>query len=81
MISREMLAWISYKMGIFEFVRDEDGEVAGFLWQLDPYEYPSLWLRDQAGMGPQQTQEVLDKFGQFRVEGKITDVKPVGSED
>jgi CubicO group peptidase (beta-lactamase class C family) len=79
LISRGMLAWTSYKMGIFEFVRDEDGEVAGFWWQLDPYEYPSLWVRDQAGMGPQQIQEVLDKFGQFRVEGKIADVKPVGS--
>lgn len=82
LVSRGMLAWTGYKMGTSEFVRDEEGgEVANFWWQLDPYEYPSLWVSDQAGMGPQQTQEVLDKFGQFRVEGKITDVKPVGSED
>jgi hypothetical protein len=33
-------------------------------------------------MGPQQIQEVLDKFGQFRLEGgKSTDVKPVVSDE
>ena len=68
LLSRGMLAWTNFKMGIFEFVRDEDGEVAGFWWQWDPKDYPSLWVRDQPGMGPQQIQEVLDKFRHFRVE-------------
>lgn len=68
LLSRGMLEWHHCKMGIFEFVRDEeDGTVAGFWWQWDSYEFPSLWVRDQAGMGQQQIQEVLDKFGQFRV--------------
>jgi CubicO group peptidase (beta-lactamase class C family) len=67
LLSRGMLAWHHYKMGILEFVRDkEDGTVAGFWWKWDSYEHPSLWVREEVGMGPQQIQEVLDKFGQFR---------------
>ncbi|KAJ5433193.1 uncharacterized protein N7458_012349 [Penicillium daleae] len=81
LLSRGMLAWTNYKMGIFDLVRDEeDVEVAGSWWQWEPYDYPSLWVRDQAGMGPQQIQEVLDKFGQFRV-GETTDFeKPMAHE-
>lgn len=53
LLSRGMLAWHHYKMGILEFVRDEDkGTVAGFGWQWDSYEQPSLWVRDQADMSP-----------------------------
>ncbi|KAI2789734.1 hypothetical protein POX_d05231 [Penicillium oxalicum] len=71
LLIRGMLTWTHYKMGIFEFVRDEeDGKVAGFWWQWDAREYPSLWVKDGAGMGPQQIEEVLEKFGRFRVPGK-----------
>lgn len=83
LLSRGMLAWTNFKMGIFEFVRDEDdGEVAGFWWQWGPNDYPSLWVRDQAGMGPQQVQEVLDKFGYFQVEEQTgQDAQPMECDD
>lgn len=45
LLARGMMDWDSYKVGIFEFVRDGDGLITALWWQWDQYDYPGLWVK------------------------------------
>ncbi|KAJ5093217.1 hypothetical protein N7456_009078 [Penicillium angulare] len=62
LLARGMIDWDYYKVGIFEFVKDE-GNIVGFWWQWDEFDYPGLWVKKRKGIAEH---EVLDKFGRFR---------------
>ena len=47
-----MLDWDYYKVGIFDFVRDDTDVVTGFLWQWDVDEEPTLFTKRSAGIPP-----------------------------
>ena len=49
-LARSMLDWDYYKVGIFEFVRDDSDRVIGFRWQWDADEEPTLFSRRGAGV-------------------------------
>jgi hypothetical protein len=42
-LARSMIDWDYYKVGIFDFVRDELGKVTGFRWQWGESEEPTLF--------------------------------------
>ena len=56
-LARSMLDWDYYKVGIFDFVRDDADTVTGFLWQWDVDEEPTLFTKRRAGV-PQATAKV-----------------------
>jgi CubicO group peptidase (beta-lactamase class C family) len=49
-LGRSMLDWDYYKVGIFEFVRDDSDEVIGFRWQWDVDEEPTFFTKRSAGV-------------------------------
>ncbi|KAJ5097394.1 hypothetical protein N7456_008115 [Penicillium angulare] len=65
-LSRGMLDWDYYAVGVFEFLRDSDGQVVGFWWQWERTDWPGLWVKQKDGMSEQDTQEIISKFGRFR---------------
>lgn len=65
-LSRGMLDWDCYTVGVFEFQRDSDGQVVGFWWQWEQSDWPGLWVKQKDGMTEQETEEIISKFGRFR---------------
>ncbi|KAJ5715357.1 uncharacterized protein N7483_012538 [Penicillium malachiteum] len=65
-LSRGMLDWDYYTVGVFEFLRDSDEQVVGFWWQWEQTDWPGLWVKQKDGMTEQDTQEIISKFGRFR---------------
>ena len=45
-----MIDWDYYKVGIFDFVRDDSDRVMGFRWQWDMDEEPTLFTKCDVGM-------------------------------
>lgn len=72
-LARGMIDWDYHKVGIFEFVKDDDGQVVGLWWQWDEIDYPGLWVKQRDGMGKEETEEVIKKFGRFRKPAEISD--------
>lgn len=65
-LARGMLDWDYYTVGVFEFIRDENGEVVGLWWQWEENDWPGLWVRQKEGMSDEDVQGVIEKFGRFR---------------
>jgi CubicO group peptidase (beta-lactamase class C family) len=52
-LARSMVDWDYYKVGIFEFVRDDSDKVIGFQWQWDADEEPAFFTKRSTGaLGP-----------------------------
>jgi CubicO group peptidase (beta-lactamase class C family) len=49
-LARSMLDWDYYKVGIFDFVRDNSDRVTGFRWQWDMDEEPTLFTKRGVGV-------------------------------
>jgi hypothetical protein len=56
--------WDYYKVGIFEFVRD-NGLVVGLWWQWDEHNYLGLWVEVGEDVSEEQIKRVTEKFGRF----------------
>lgn len=65
-LARGMLDWDYWTVGVFEFVRDDSGEVIAFWWQWEETDWPGLWVRQKEGMAQQDVQSVIEKLGRFR---------------
>jgi hypothetical protein len=65
LLSKAMIDWDYYKVGIFEFVR-KDNEVVAFWWQWDKLDYPGSWVRVREGMAQDEIDAVLAEFDRFR---------------
>ena len=49
-LARSMIDWDYYKVGIFDFVRDDSDRVMGFRWQWDMDEEPTLFTKRDVGV-------------------------------
>jgi CubicO group peptidase (beta-lactamase class C family) len=49
-LARSMIDWDYYKVGIFDFVRNESDKVTGFRWQWDENEEPTLFTKRSAAV-------------------------------
>ncbi|KAJ5947161.1 hypothetical protein N7466_000176 [Penicillium verhagenii] len=65
-LARGMIDWDYYAVGVYEFVRDENGEVVALWWQWEETDWPGLWVRQKEGMSEKDVQGVIGKFGRFR---------------
>ncbi|KAJ5948568.1 hypothetical protein N7454_001875 [Penicillium verhagenii] len=69
-LARGMIDWDYYAVGVYEFVRDGNGdgngEVVALWWQWEETDWPGLWVRQKEGMSEKDVQRVIEKFGRFR---------------
>lgn len=66
LLAKRMIDWDYCKVGIFEFVRDDD-LVVGLWWQWAEYDYTGLWVKvGEEDSKEEQIKRVTEKFGRFR---------------
>ena len=77
LLARGMIDWDFYKVGIIEFVRENEaareGRVIGFRWQWDQYDYPGLWVKQHDEMSESDMDKVIEKHGRFLKDDKETE--------
>lgn len=61
-----MLDWDYYTVGVFEFVRGDNGRVVALWWQWEETDWPGLWVKRNEGMSEEDVQRAVEQFGRFR---------------
>lgn len=68
-LRRGMLDWESRKVGVFNFVRENErereGPVVGCWWKWDEHVYVRLWAKVKEDMSDAQIARVIEKHGGF----------------
>lgn len=80
-LARGMLDWDYYTVGVFEFVRGENGEVVALWWQWEETDWPGLWVRSKEGMSEDDVQKVIEKFGRYRKPKEAKEASEVDAAD